>query len=349
MVPELPRRSRNEPIDWSELARADCTVPETIVDIEQLGKSILDRKRDFWIVVLTARRLEAMPALAPIAVREIVGPNVPVVFLKSLFATHLATLLPPKTHVYGGAVRVYRPGVNDDPWGHPLLYDPTDDYGEEILDWLGRIFTPSIARPPKLTPEESIVVLEDELARLARARDRELRVLRTRYEASLLGERNSEPSTRHPPLAALRSRRTGREHAQEMRRLIEAQWSTYLPADRNAKYPLRPHKLSRRFLEDLQSRVGQVPIDQVAWVCALVLSRFDVRRVGLAAGPLRPSPDAPQLTRKDGSRAWWCSLRGGPLAEDGPRMVFWSCADGTVELLALGYPKDTLQPMRARA
>lgn len=342
MVPEFPRRSRTEPIDWSELARADCTVPETIEDVEQLAKSILHRKRDFWIVVLTARRLETMPALAPMVVREIAGPSVPVIFLKSLLATHLATLLPPKTHVYGGAARVYRPGVGEDPWGHPLLYDPTDEYGEEILDWLGRIFTPSVARPPTLTPEEKIIALEGALGRLARVRERELRVLRGRYEPMVLGARNSESATRYGPFAAWRSRKSGGELAEEMRGLIEAQWSSYLRADEKAKYPLRQYKMSGRFSADLRSRVVPVPIDQVAWVCGLVLSQFDIGRVGLAAGPLRPSPDAPQITRKDGGRAWWCSLQRGTLAADGPRLVYWSCADGTVELLAVGYPKDTL-------
>ncbi|MGO9763271.1 MAG: hypothetical protein ACLP1Q_18615, partial [Solirubrobacteraceae bacterium] len=129
-------------------------MPETLEDVEQLAKSIMHRKRDFWIVVLTARRLESAPSLPPMSVREIIGPDVPLVFLKSLLATHLASLLPPKTHVYGGALRVYRPGVTEDPWGHPLLYDPSGEYGEEILDWLGRIFTPSVARPPKLSPEQ---------------------------------------------------------------------------------------------------------------------------------------------------------------------------------------------------
>ena len=338
MDPELPRRSRNEPIKWSELARADCTVPETLEDIERLARSIMHRKRDFWIVVLTSRRLESVPSVPPMIVREIVGPNVPLVFLKSLLATHLASLLPPRTHVYGGALRVYRPGVTEDPWGHPLLYDPSGEYREEILDWLGRIFTPSVARPPKLSPEQRVSVLEYELGRLTKARARELGVLRARYEAWVLDERNGQDSAdRRPRL--WRSKPAGRQLAAEMRQLIAAQWAGYLPRREQRRHPLRDYKMAPRFLNDVRNRVGRVPIDRLAWVCSLVICRFDVKLAGLAAGPLRPSPDAAQLTREDGAKGWWCDLARSPSAHS-PRVVYWCYADGTTELVAVGYPND---------
>jgi hypothetical protein len=338
MVPEFPHRSRDE-VDWSELARADCTVPETLEDVEQLARSILHRKRDFWIVVLTARRLEAMPAVPAMVVREIVGANVPIIFLKSHLATHLSTLLPTKTQVYGGALRVYRPGVTDDPWGHPLLYDRSGEYGEEILDWLGRIFTPSVARPPKLSPEERLLVLEHEVGRITQARVRELGVLRARYEAWVLGDPDGEKSTGRRPLLRWRSKRPGRGLPEEMRRLIAAEWAGYLPVRERARYPLRDYTMAPQFLSDVRSRVGRVPIDRVAWVCSLAICQFDVRLAGLASGALRPSPDAPELTRGDGAKARWCNLRRSPAAHS-PQIVYWRCADGTIELVALGFPRD---------
>jgi hypothetical protein len=328
-------RSRSESIAWSEMARAVCTVPETLEEVTELAKSILHRKRDFWIVVLTARRLESKPAMSPIAVREIVGPNAPIVFLRSSLATHLSTLLPPKTHVFGGAVRVYRPGVTDDPWGHPLLYDPSGEYGDEILDWLGRIFTPSVARPPRLSAEERVLVLDAEVKRLAQARARDLDVVRGRYEAHVLGGGRSEPARRRwNRFCGLGSAR--RELGGELRRLISAHWH-YMPRDERAAHPLRDYRFTRQFLTDVRSRVGKVPLDRVAWVCAFVACGFDVSRVGLAAGPLRPVPDAPQLTRADGARAWWCDLRRSP-SRHNPRVVYWCATEGSTELVALGYP-----------
>jgi hypothetical protein len=314
-------------------------VPETLDDVGTLARSILHRKRDFWIVVLTARGLEPMPAAPPILVREIVGPNVPIIFLKSNLATRLSKFLPPKTHVYGGALRVYRPGVTDDPWGHPVLYDPSGEYGQEILDRLARIFTPSVTRPPNLSPEESVLVLEHEVTRNTKARVRELVVLRARYEAHVLGEPDGEKSEGRRPRLGWRPRRHSRQLSEEMRRLIAAQWAGYLPAREQTRYPLRDYRMTPQFLSDVRSRVGRVPIDRVAWVCALAICRFDVRLAGLAGGPLRPSPDAPQLTGEDGSKAWWCNLRRSPAARS-PRVVYWAYPGDTIELRGLGYPTD---------
>jgi hypothetical protein len=330
MVPVYRGRSRHGLIDWSELARADCVVPETLADVEQLAKSILNRRRDFWIVVLTARRLEAMPSVSAVVVREIVGASLPVIFLRSSLATYLSTLLPSRTQVYGGALRVYRPGVSDDPWGHPLLYDPSGEYGEEILDWLGRIFTPSVARPPRLSPEERVLVLEHELKLASRARH----VVRGRYEAWVLGEQARE-SGRHRPR---RLRRPGGKLRDELRRLIAAQWDQ-LPRRERSEHPLRDYTMSTGFLKDVRGRVGRVPIDRLAWVCALVVCGFDVSRVGLAAGPLRQFPEAPELVREDGAKAWWCDLRRSSPTHN-PRLLYWSCPDGRAELVALGYPTD---------
>jgi anti-sigma factor RsiW len=126
--------------------------------------------------------------------------------------------------------------------------------------------------------------------------------------------------------------------AEEMRQLIDAHWRR-LPRRERAAHPLRDYEMTSQFLDDVRSRVGRVPLDRMAWVCCLLICRFDVRVIGLAAGPLRPSSDAPQLTRKNGAQAWWCNLRTQSPA-DGPRVVYWSGTEGTIELVALGYAKD---------
>jgi len=326
----LPNRSRDEPIDWAELARADVAVPETTEDVERLAREIGHHKRDFWIVVITARRTQVTPSVSPTAVREIVGPKVPIIHLRSLLATHLQTLLPKKLQVYGGALRVYRPGVYDDPFANPLLYDPTGEYGEEILDWLGRIFTPTRARPPHLSPEQQILVLEHDLEQTKRTRKRETKILRRRYAQALLA---LDRSSRRPPFP-WRRRPAPRIEA-ELRTLIEEQWASYLPTDDRKKHPLRGYTVTSRFLADVQRGVGDVPLDEIARVCALVLCRLDVRATGLATGALRPAPGKPQLTRGEGSKAWWCRLtRDGQ--DRAPCLVWWRNADGTAELVACG-------------
>jgi hypothetical protein len=327
---------RKEPVDWAEMARAGVAVPETTEDVERLATEIKHHKRNFWIVVLTARRKQLIPSVSPMAVREIVGPNVPVVFLRSLLATYLQTLLPHKLQVYGGAVRVYRPGVYDDPLANPLLYDPSGEYGDKILRRLGRIFTPSRARPPDLSLGEQVLVLEHDLDRARRARRRETKILRRRYAQALLVQSQSQR-----PLWLPFRRRTERTLIEvELRALIGEQWRSYLPTSDQRKHPLREYKLSSRFLADVHRRIGDAPLDEIARVCALVLCRFDVRDIGLLTGPMRPAPREPQFTRGEGSKAWWCSLtRDGP--ERSSCLVWWGNTDGTAELVAFGRLQET--------
>jgi hypothetical protein len=330
----LPDRSRDEPIDWAELARADVAVPETTEDVERLAREIGHHKRAFWIVVITARRNQVTPSVSPTAVREIVGPGIPVVHLKSLLATHLQTLLPERLQVYGGALRVYRPGVYANPFANPLLFDPTGEYGEEILNWLGRIFTPTRARPPELSPEQQVLALEHDLEQTRHARRRETKILRRRYARALLAPSRT---SRRPSFSW--RRRTPRIEA-EVRTLIEEQWASYLPTDDRKEHPLRDYTLAPRFLADVQLGVGNVALDEIAWVCALVLCRLDVRAVGLATGALRAGPRKPQLTRGAGSKAWWGTLtREGP--DRAPCLVWWRNPDGTAELVACGRLQDT--------
>lgn len=328
----LPRRSRNEPVDWAELARADVAVPETLEDVEALAGSIVHRKRDFWIVALTSRRGEVMPSVPPVAVRGIVGPGVPVVHLRSRLATYLETLLPAKLQVFGGALRVYRPGVFDDPFAHPLLFDETGEYGEDVLVWLGRLFTPTVSRPPQLSPAERVVVLEHALEKATRARRRETKILRRRYEALIAADRPRGLRLASP------TRKPGRMES-ELHQLISEQWASFVPASRRAEYPLRSYTVAPRFVADLHRGIRGVPLDEITRVCALVLCRFPVDAAGLALGELRASPDAPQISKPNGAKAWWCSLTRGE-SEDTPRVVWWLNRDGTVELVACGHPTE---------
>jgi hypothetical protein len=299
---------------------------------------IVHRKRDYWIVVLTARSGESVPSVSPIVVREMVGPNVPVYFLKRKFAVYLGGLLPPGMHVQGGAIRVYRLNVRGDQWDHPLLRDPSGEYGQDILEELGAIFTPRAAGLPELSPEQRVLVLEHELKRAGQAHARELGVLRARYEACVLGTRGEEAS----PSRWLRreNKRLGRRVEHEMRLLIEAQWASFLPRDARRRYPLRSYRMASRFLSDVAEGVGKVSMDRVAWVCSLVIARFEPTRLGFESGPLKPSPKTPQLTREDGASAWWCDLRRQSTPGRAPRVIYWSHPEGVVELIGLGYPKD---------
>src|ERR1700690_3013097 len=91
--------AQSSPVPWGELARAECAVPQTSADVAEMAKAILHRKRKHCLVVLTARRGEATPAVSAMAVREIVGAGTPIYFLREELTAPLAILRPPAPDV----------------------------------------------------------------------------------------------------------------------------------------------------------------------------------------------------------------------------------------------------------
>ena len=273
--------------------------------------------------------------------REIVGSNVPLYFLGRRLAIHLSSLLPPGLDVQGGAIRVYRLGARSDPWAHPRLRDRSGEYGQDVLDKLGEIFTPKVALMPELSPDQRLVVLGHELKRVGQEHARELGALRSRYEARVLDVlRDERSSGRWPGRRWTRNRRR-RDLESEMRLLIAAQWASFLPSYARGRYQLHGYTMTPEFLDDIARRVGKVPLDRVALVCSLVACGFESRRAGFKAGPLRPTPDASQLTREDGGSAWWCNLHRRSHPVHGARVIYWVGPQGACEFVALGYAKDT--------
>jgi hypothetical protein len=175
------------------------------------------------------------------------------------------------------------------------------------------------------------VTLEHALDRASRARRRETKILRRRYETLIAADR---PRGIPWPWGGPRPDRM----ETELRELIAEQWASLIPRSQQDKYPLRPYTVTPRLVGDLRRGVADTAIDEVARVCALVVCGFSIRATGLSTGPLRPSRDAPQMTKKDGSKAWWCSFARGA-SHAASRLVWWKNRDGSVELVAAGPPR----------
>src|ERR1700690_2576512 len=125
--------------DPDETADADCVELSSEAELSALAKRIRDPQRDYPIVCLTARPGERDPALPATAVREIVGPGVPIYFVGTRRLTrYLGSLLPAHFDVWDGATRVWWPGVSErgDPIEDPGVYDPSGRYGQDSLQRL---------------------------------------------------------------------------------------------------------------------------------------------------------------------------------------------------------------------
>jgi len=134
---------------------------------------ILREDRAHPLVGLTCRAGARDPALPVDRVCEIVG-GIPVYVIEPTQARASKTLLPDRLAVFGGAARVWWPGVGEDsdPF-HPVIFDATGVYGEDALERLAREFRVQSPQPVGLSPQQQ-AVLQERLRTRAERRCREL-------------------------------------------------------------------------------------------------------------------------------------------------------------------------------
>ncbi len=135
---------------------------------------IVREDRAHPLVGLTCRAGARDPALAVDRVLELVGPGIPVYVIEPPQAKASKMLLPARHAVYGGAARVWWPGVSEDsdPF-HPVIFDATGVYGEDALQRLAREFRVQSPQPVGLSPQQQ-AVLQERLRIRAESRCREL-------------------------------------------------------------------------------------------------------------------------------------------------------------------------------
>ncbi|WP_320672678.1 hypothetical protein [Patulibacter defluvii] len=105
----------------------------------QLAAEVLDPGRRQPIVCLSTRAGEDRPALDVRRVREAVGRGVLLRAVRTGPASRaLSACLPPQLGVFGGAARVWWPGVDEraDPRAHPLVLDRAGRYGRRAVEVL---------------------------------------------------------------------------------------------------------------------------------------------------------------------------------------------------------------------
>ena len=149
----------------SEFVLADCMVVRSERELGVMTAEVLDAARGYPVVCLTSRAGEVDPALSPAAVREVVGPGIPLYFVGGMkLQMLLAERLPERLEVYRGAVRVWWPGVSEqsDPEDHPLIFNPVGADEAQSLEKLAYEFR--LERGPvDLTAEQRAVVAERQL------------------------------------------------------------------------------------------------------------------------------------------------------------------------------------------
>jgi hypothetical protein len=340
--------------DAGETANADCVELSSEPECSALAKRIRDPQRDYPIVCLTARPGERDPALPATAVREIVGPGVPIYFVRTRRLTrYLGSLLPPRFDAWDGATRVWWPGVSEtsDPLEHPRIYDPSGRYGPDNLQRLAAEFA---TKPrPELTLKQQLVLAARQRSQLTERTERLERVLastRQELDEALRGispasnQAVQGDSTERPDAAsdALGSEDPGEEIGEQsppnqsdvegmLYKLIWSQWVDICPPDERAEHPPRRFVISSELIRTIVQRRVDVPIERLAWVCAMVIGDRAIGHAGIDAHIYRGNEES---ERKDGAKAMRAALKR---SAGGPRLHYWSLPNGTIEFAQIGY------------
>ena len=150
--------------------------------VEALASLILDPAREVPVVAITSRRREREPAIDPDEVLAIVGPDVVVHYVPDGPLTRrLEELLPRRMHVFGGAARIWWPGVgaDADPRAHPLVQDRYGVYGSQAVRELREHWAKGPPAAERTVDDAELVLVREERDHLRERSERLAAEVRT--------------------------------------------------------------------------------------------------------------------------------------------------------------------------
>lgn len=125
----------------------------------------------------------------------------------------------------------------------------------------------------------------------------------------------------------------------QMRYDIGQMWLYKVSEPERQQWPLRAFQLSESFLASTRS-TSLVSRERIVDVVVDVLTR---RAFDMASRAVHPygagHASAPPITRDDGATAYRATIRH---TAGGPRLLWWECCDGSVELAWVGHHDDTM-------
>lgn len=303
--------------------------------------TILSAERDYPVIGLTCRAGSTSPALSVERVRSIVGAEVPIFVIEPSMVRKLREHLPRKLLVRGGAARVWHPGVLDtDPLDHPLIDDPTGVYGGDALDRLADEFRLPLIAGVDLPPEQQAILHARQRAR-AEQRNGELEAQLRQTERdrdqwqrrALAAEHTSgpaEPTAEQPPVEPTPE---PDDPALAFSILVLRAWGeTLTTREDRADSPLASYTLSAAFVRSLE-RERELPLERIAWVCAMVACGKAAGLSGLEPHPLTNGAGGRQITRDDGSKGWRCKIGN---YSGGPRVHYFIDPSGRIDFADFG-------------
>lgn len=293
-------------------------------------------ERDDPIVVFTSAPGDDRPAIDPGPLLAVANQGVRIAFVRNGPLTYrLAERLPPALDVYGGAARIYRPGVSDrsDPDDHPLQFDDSKGIrGTPAKDRLAETFL----RPPTKwsgpTEDQRLLLRtreRDEARERAEAAAAELRDVRGELASERGRREDAERRARagRPPAATERGLV---EHPADLQLRIAVLVAWHERYNRRADRPLAHWLIGERLIDDLH-RLQPAMRERVADAISRIVAGDEDRSHALRVGAGGADPDR---VRSDGARAYRASVQIN--APGAVRIHYWKRNDGLIEVVWVG-------------
>ena len=289
------------------------------------------------VVALAAIEGAELAVLPPRSVRAIIGPDPPIyAILQEGLLRRLTDALGSALTLTAGAARIWWPGLasGSDPRDHPLVSPIEVVRAGGLLEEFARRF--DLSRP---RVREEIRRLDEARAavegQLQRTRDQLANTERhVRVEQVERHREQTRAESAEAELCTFERRLEASRVEHLLHALIFREWMSVLTDDERREYPLGPYVLSAEMLEQVLGR-RDMPRERVAWMCAMIVSRYPPGLTSISRHPVLAGAGGPQVERSsDGAQGWRCTLEGD--VRGGPRLQYWERPDRTIEFTAVG-------------
>lgn len=131
----------------------------------------------------------------------------------------------------------------------------------------------------------------------------------------------------------------------QMRYDIGQMWLYRVPEPERRQWSLRPFRLSSSFLDSTTS-TELASRERIVEVAVDVVTRRAFEMASRAVHPYGSGhASAPPITRADGATAYRATIRH---SAGGPRLLWWECCDGSVDLAWVGHHDDPMPTPQRR-
>lgn len=312
----------------------------------QLAQHLQSPNRPLPSIVVTTLRGSWRTRIEMNEVEDQVAGRANLYLLKTGSASYaFASAMPPRTEVYGGAIRLYPIGNRwrDDPYEAPLMAVLPHDTSTAVLPLLlesldassGLRLAYSTTGDPWQAPEGSRQQTDWQAHEEVDDLRRQVRRLRQAAQDARERSRRSRATPSRQAQAPEGSFVAFIDPERQFRWEVESAWVRRIPASDKERLPLREYQIGQGFLESLAS-VGGIERAKVVDVVVEIATGLVEQVAGRQLHQLR-KPNGVPVARSDGSTCWRAAIQvGSPSAR---RIHFWRMRD-RIELSRVGLHDD---------